>query len=115
VRGVALALLAIALLAAASGPARAHPPDSLGVPDPQWQRFPDAPAESDAPPPRPDAANATDGGNPESGGLRVLEMIVYGFITLAALLALSLVHSFWSTRRPADAPRDAVEVEERST
>ena len=90
------------------------------------QRFPDAPADTDAAQSRRDAANpaepdrANAAGSPESRGLRVLETIVYGFMMLAALLALSLVRSFWSTRRQADAHGDAAtsrptrDIEERS-
>jgi len=96
VRRLAALLLLLTLVGGTSVPTHAHP-DTLGAPDPQWQRFPDAPAESDAE--RPVADNARVSGD----GVRVLEAVVYSVATLAVLLGLSLARSFWSARRPADA------------
>jgi len=96
VRRLAALLLLLTLVGGTSVATYAHP-DTLGAPDPQWQRFPDAPAETDVQRP-------VDDGAPVPGdGVRVLEAVVCAVATLAVLLALSLARSFWSARRPSGA------------
>lgn len=95
-RTIAALLLLLTLVGGTSIPTHAHP-DTLGAPDPQWQRFPDAPAETDAQRP------VDDGARVPGDGVRALEAVVYAVATLAVLLALSLARSFWNARRPSGA------------
>ncbi len=104
-RRIAAALLLLALVGWIGGTAYAHV-ETLGAPDPQWQRFPDAPAEIDTQ--RVDAE-----ARPPGNGLRVLETFVYGLATLSVLLVTILARAFWSTGR-SDAP-ESPEAEGRST
>lgn len=105
-RRVAALLLTLAVVGWTGGATYAHV-DTLGAPDPQWQRFPDAPAETATQP-------IDDGAGLPGNGLRVLDTLVYGVATLSALLALSLVRSFWSARRRSGAP-ESPDAEGRST
>jgi hypothetical protein len=105
-RRAAALLLMLTLVGWTGGATYAHV-DTLGAPDPQWQRFPDAPAEAATQP-------IDDGAGLPGNGLRVLDTFVYGLATLSVLLALSLVRAFWSARRRSGAP-ESPGAERRST
>jgi hypothetical protein len=87
-----LATIAIVLLVAAlTGSAAFGHPDILGTPDPYWQNIANASAGA--------GQVAPDGGGAVHPAL--LRGYLYATGGAFALLALSLLRSFWLSRRPS--------------